>query len=280
MTNEVVTENNNNNQLFVVNDNLMSKMSQDAETYVDDTNVEDLTIPRLKLVQSATPQVKKADPSYIKGLEEGDLLDTLTNTFIKGEVGAFIVPVKRKVVFLEWNDIQVGGGLRNNFGEDPTVYNQTPKDSEGKRTREIDGIKTEIIKTYDTYAYLISSDFKEVKEIVLSLSRSQEKSMRDFNSLIRMLQDPKTGKQLPEYAGLYKVTTVPVKNDKGSWFVYKFAAAGYTLAIPGIGERVYNEAKKFYENISSGSVKAQEYDNEKSSNKDEGFIDQVDEQKI
>ena len=271
--NEIVTK--ENNQLFVVNDNLMSKMSQDAETYVDNTSVDDMTIPRLKLVQSATPQVKKADPSYIKGLEEGDLLDTLTNDFIKGDEGAFIVPVKRRVIFLEWGDIQAGGGLKNNFGEDPTVYNQTPKDAEGKRTREVDGQKTEIIRTHDTYAYLISKDFKEVKTIVLSLSRSQEKSMKDFNSLIRMLQDPKTGKQLPEYAGVYKITTVPVKNEKGSWFVYKFTAAGYTLAIPEIGERIYNDAKEFYKSISEGSVKVQEYDNEKS---DKGeFIDELNE---
>jgi len=271
--NEIVTK--ESNQLFVVNDNLMSKMSQDAETYVDNTSVDDMTIPRLKLVQSATPQVKKADPSYIKGLEEGDLLDTLTNDFIKGDEGAFIVPVKRRVIFLEWGDIQAGGGLKNNFGEDPTVYNQTPKDAEGKRTREVDGQKTEIIRTHDTYAYLISKDFKEVKTIVLSLSRSQEKSMKDFNSLIRMLQDPKTGKQLPEYAGVYKITTVPVKNEKGSWFVYKFTAAGYTLAIPEIGERIYNDAKEFYKSISEGSVKVQEYDNEKS---DKGeFIDELNE---
>ena len=79
MTNEIVAKNDENQQLFTVSDDLMAKMSQDAETYKDETDVADLTIPRLKLVQSATPQVKKADPSYIKGLEEGDLLDTLTN---------------------------------------------------------------------------------------------------------------------------------------------------------------------------------------------------------
>ena len=277
MTNEIVAKNDENQQLFTVSDDLMAKMSQDAETYKDETDVADLTIPRLKLVQSATPQVKKADPSYIKGLEEGDLLDTLTNNFIKGDVGAYIVPVKRKVVFLEWGDIQAGGGLKNNFGEDPTIYNQTPKNAEGKRIREIDGVKTEIIKTYDTYAYLISPDFKEVKEIVLSLSRSQEKSMRDFNSLIRMLQDPKTGKQLPEYAGVYKVVTAPVKNDKGSWFVYKFSAAGYTLSIPGIGERVYNEAKRFYQTITEGKTKVQEYENEKNKAGEGEFIDKLEE---
>lgn len=271
--NEIVTK--ENNQLFVIDDSLMTEMSQDAAAYSDNTSVDDMSIPRLKLVQSATPQVKKADPSYIKGLEEGDLLDTLTNEVIKGEEGAFIVPVKRRIVFLEWGDIQTGGGLKNNFGEDPTVYNQTPKNSEGKRIREIEGQKTEIIKTYDTYAYLISPDFKKVKTVVLSLSRSQEKSMKNFNSLIRMLQDPKTGKQLPEYAGIYKATTVPVKNEKGSWFVYKFVAAGYTLAIPEIGKRIYNDAKEFYKTISEGNIKVQEYDEEKS---DKGeFIDEVNE---
>lgn len=262
-----------NTELFAVNNDLMSKMVEDSKTYKDDTNVEDITIPRLKLVQSATPQAKKADPSYIKGLEEGDLLNTLTNQFVKGEEGAYIVPVKRKVIFLEWGDIKNGGGLKNNFGEDPTVYDRTPRDAEGKKTREIDGVKTEIVKTHEVYAYIISKDFKEVSTAVLSLSKSQEKSMKDWNSLIRLLQDPKTGKQLPEYAGLYMVTTVPASNDKGSWFTYKFASAGYSLAIPGIGTKVYDQAKEFNKTITENKIKVQDYENDKN---DGEFIDTPD----
>lgn len=257
-------------ELFVVNNDSMSKMLKDSETYKDNTSVDDITIPRLKLVQSATPQAKKADPSYIKGLEEGDLLDTLTNQFIKGDEGAYIVPIKRRVTFLEWVDIKAGGGLKNNFGEDPTVYDRLPRDSEGRKTREIDGIKTEIIKTHEVYAFMISKNLKEVKTIVLSLSKSHEKSMKDWNSLIRLLQDPKSGKQLPEYAGLYKVTTVPVSNDKGSWFTYKFNSAGYSLALPEIGNRIYEEAKELNKTISENKLKVQDYEGEKNEGE---FID-------
>ena len=69
----------------------------------------------------------------------------------------------------------------------------------------------------------------------------------------------------------------PVKNDKGSWFVYKFSAAGYTLSIPGIGERVYNEAKKFYQTITEGKTKVQEYENEKNKAGEGEFIDKLEE---
>ena len=63
MTNEIVAKNDENQQLFTVSDDLMAKMSQDAETYKDETDVADLTIPRLKLVSDLSMRLgREANP--------------------------------------------------------------------------------------------------------------------------------------------------------------------------------------------------------------------------
>jgi hypothetical protein len=41
---------------------------------------DDITIPRLAIVQSGSPQRKKKDEKYIEGAEEGMIFNTVTNT--------------------------------------------------------------------------------------------------------------------------------------------------------------------------------------------------------
>lgn len=253
--NELITV--EKNEIFEIKDqSVLEQMSQDAQEYTDDTDLRDVTIARLKLVQAMTPQVKKADPSYIKGLEEGDLLNTLTEDYFKGGEGVYIIPVKRRTTYIEWGDIKKGGGLKNNYGEDSVIFDKTPIDpKEGKRLTP-EG--NEIVRTHDVYVYMISKDLKKIQVVVISMSKSQEKSYRDWNALIRLLKDKKTGKQLPEYAGCYLLKTIPVSNDKGSWFSFKITFAGYTLALPEIGERIYKEAKEFNNQFGNIEIKVQD----------------------
>lgn len=237
---------------------LMAMMSEDAKTYVDDTSADDLAIPRIRIIQSGSKQIKKADPNRIEGAEEGDFLNSATNEVVKGEIGIYFVPVKRRIVYLEWKDLAKGGGLVNNFGEDASAYNAIIPDENGARKTNPDA---EIVKTYEIYGYQVDITNKKYNQVILSLAKSQVKKMKKWNTIIRTLVD-RAGQQLPEYAGIYKLTTIPESNDKGSWFNFEIILAGYTLAIPEIGKIVYEKSKEFANFIKNSKVQAHYADEE------------------
>lgn len=249
----------NNSLMFAVDDSAMNKMSEDAKTYVDDTNPDDIAIPRLRILQSASDQVKKSSPEYINGAEEGDLYNTLSKTVFKAEDGVLFVPAKRRVVYLEWKDQASGGGLVNNFGEDPTEFLNAEVGENGKRLSKAGH---EIVKTYDFFGYVLDIKASKASEVVISMSKTSAKKAKNWNTVIRQLADPKSGKQLPEYAGVYKLTTVAESNDKGSWFNFNIESVGYTLGVPAIGALVYEKAESFAKLIAENSVKAAAYENE------------------
>src|SRR5438132_1612945 len=70
----------------------------------------DMTLPRLGLCQSLTPQRIKSDPKYIAGLEEGEFFNTITREVYGNRVR--LVPLlfyKTRILFGPKDE---GGGLR------------------------------------------------------------------------------------------------------------------------------------------------------------------------
>lgn len=238
-------------QVAEIDESMLALMDGDAENYVDDTNIEDIAIPRLTLLQSNSKPCKKSEAEYIKGAEEGDLFNTLTKEVFSGEDGVLFVPVKRRVVYIHWTDVDAGGGMIENFGEDPAKFMAvTPNEKGKRRTSET----TEIVKTHEIFGYVYNQETKEYQQVIMGLAGTQEKKMKRLNALIRSLTSKKTGKILPEYAGLYRITTTPEKNDTNSWYTFEFAAAGFSLALPEVGALIYNQAKEFADSIKKGEV--------------------------
>ena len=60
---------------------------------------DDITIPRLAIIQSGSPQRKKKDEKYIEGAEEGMIFNTVTNeVYEKIEV----IPCGYRKTYVEW----------------------------------------------------------------------------------------------------------------------------------------------------------------------------------
>jgi len=256
MSKEVIKKEENAMFAVEMDETALAMMNEDSETYVDETSAEDISIPRIKILQSGSKQVKKADPLYIKGAEEGDVFNTLSEEVVPGDEGIFFVPVKRRHSYVEWRDVDSGGGIVQNFGEDSTAYNKIVADDRGRRrTSE----ETGIIKNYETFGYVVKAD-GSFEEVLLSMSNTQVKKMKRFNALIRSLTSRTTGKMLPEYAGCYKISTVPESNDKNSWFNYHIEFAGLTMTVKN-GVMIYEKAKGFAEMVKNSEVKVN-YDQE------------------
>ena len=77
---------------------------------LENVSNDDITIPRLAVVQAGSPQRKKKDEKYIEGAEEGHIFNTVTNQLYDVE-GITVIPCGYKKSYVEWVPRESGGGL-------------------------------------------------------------------------------------------------------------------------------------------------------------------------
>lgn len=187
-------------------------------------NVEqgDITIPRLALCQSMTPQRKKSEASYIDGLTEGQFFNTITGENYGDSVR--VVPLffyKTRILFTPIDD---GGGMlcqaqdgMHGVGEPGGECVKCPKAAFGEDKRP------ECAHFYN-YAVLVMSKNRPIgldSLAAFSLKSTGIKKAKDWNALIRL-------KGTDSYAGVYEISSAEQKNQAGqSWSTPVIKNAGW-----------------------------------------------------
>lgn len=192
---------------------------------------DDLVIPRLGLIQAISPEIKKNDPNYIEGAEQGMLFNTVTRELYESAV---VCPVLFEKQWLVWKDRKEGGGFGGQFDseEEAVEYIGTLEDPDDW---EVTGTPTHL-------CYIVGADGK-ASEIAIPMPISKARISRQWNSLIRMLGGPRFGR-------VYKITGIEDKNPAGEdYWNMKVEQAGYP------SEALFKAAEKLYEDVSSGEIK-------------------------
>lgn len=213
-------------------DFLRDKMNDDRGN--EGVNNDDLTIPRLDLVQSLSECRKKSSPEYIPGIEEGQLFNNITRQVYGDSV--LIVPVAFKKEFLLWRDQKLGGGFGGAFESMEAAIA-----AQGAQERPDE---YEIVDTPQHFVLLLDEESGKVSEAVISMSKSKAKVSRKFNSLVRMNEGPR-------FSRIYRVKGVPDQNNSGQDF--------FNLSIENVGfvnEDLYKRAEGLYGLIQAGKVQA------------------------
>lgn len=213
----------------------------------------DYSIPRLAIVQDMTPQVKKADPLYIKGLEQGNILDALTERHWDGETGILVIPISYRRAHLEWKPER--GGFVADHGSDGAILSQTTRDDKGRNILP-NGNSISVCGEY--FLHLIDEATGSATPYLVSMSSSQLKKSRRWNTMINQLRVPRAGGgdfNPAMFYRAYRLKTVPEKNDKGSWFGWKIEGAENVLEMEN-GESLYTAAREFRAQIAAGAVQA------------------------
>ena len=104
-----------------------------------------------------------------------------------------------------------------------------------------------LVDTREWYGLLIDGD--TITAVLMSLSKTQLKKSKRWLTLAQGIRH--NGKPMPLFSQVYKLTTVPESNDKGSWMGLEFKHAG---TVPSM--EIFEEAKSFREMILSGQAKA------------------------
>ena len=210
----------------------------------------DITIPRLSLIQDLSPQTKKNKPEFIDGAEIGDMFNTITNELFKGEV--MFVPVYFRKEWVIWKLRKAGGGFFGAFDSEQEAI---------AKLSELEGNANdyEIVDTHVHFVLLVKEgstrDNPILEEIVLSMSKSQNKVSRQLNTMVKMAGGDR-------FSRIYKLSSTEEQNKNGDdYWNFRVSTFGF------VSEAIYKRAEEVYEAISSGQRKVDHGDGESSNSK-------------
>jgi hypothetical protein len=244
MTEKTSKEVANKNSTDVV---VSTAFEEDAGSGLENLTSEDLTIPRLKILQALSPEVNKHDGKYVEGAETGDILNTVTRELYSDDTQSVVVlPVAYKRMFLEWQPRESGGGLVKQHLE-PEILNETTKSDRGGDVLP----NGNYIQTSAThYCLVLSSDSESYQQVMIPMSGTQLKKSRTWNSVMASLKVKSSNGKVftpPSYSHKYQLKTKAESNDRGNWF-------GWDISVLGVLQQeemyLYDAAKSFAGTIS------------------------------
>ena len=217
---------------------------EDAGSGLENLTAEDLTIPRLKILQALSPEVNKRDGKYIDNAASGDITNTVTKELYTENEGCVVLPVAYRRMFLEWTPREGGGGLVKQH-LDANILSQTKKDKTGADMLE----NGNYIQTSATH-YGLVVDGESYQQVMIPMAGTQLKKSRTWNSVMASIQVKSSAGKVftpPAYSHKYKLTTVAESNDRGTWF-------GWNIELVGVLSDeemfLYEAAKHFKGTIS------------------------------
>jgi hypothetical protein len=206
-------------------------------------------VPFLRILQAGSPQCKRSEGAYIKGAEEGMILNTVSQEVLDGDVGIVVVPAMYQRQFIEWQLREAGGGLVAVHAPDPALLASCEKDDKG---RDILPNGNQLVDTRNHYVILVMPNGEHTPAII-TFSSTQMKKSRQWMSMMQQKRVTIGGvaKQAPMFANAYTLTTVPEANDKGSWFGWRIGNSE-----PVTDAEVVNAARSIREAVTSGQAQA------------------------
>ncbi len=191
----------------------------------------DVIIPRLKLAQNLSNEMKKSHENYNPELEEGDFYNSATGEIYGSAVN--VIPLhffneyvefdpntRKPVKFYEKGEVPPASDLAYVPGEKPRCTN------------------------FKSRMALLLRDDGTVSPIVVSFKYvgPRKTATSKWNTLI-------AEKNLPAYAYVYKLESITVSNEKGEWAGAKFTRGEFTPAA------LYEGAKRYYAELQQAGVK-------------------------
>lgn len=216
------------NAAVIQGDALPAWLDPNSNRGSEEVTANDMILPRIDVLQAISPQVKKSDPKYIEGAEQGLIFNTLSGELYGSEIT--IVPVVFRREFIVWQDRKSGGGFRGAFS--------TEAEAEAERMSLDNPDDHEVVETHVHFVILIHDDGR-MEEAVLSMSKSKRKVSRKLNSLIQMVPGDR-------FARAYKVTAVEADGPKGEYWTFDVNGLGY------VTEDVWKRGQQSYEAIMRG----------------------------
>ena len=217
----------------------------DAQQGAQNISQEDLALPFLKILGQLSPEVNKRDGKYVEGAEPGKIINTVTNQLYDS---INVVPCHYKRQYIEWQDRGTSTGA-------PVAIHDADSDIISQTTRGKDYKDRLPNGNYldNTANHFVLITGLNPETALMSMKSTQLKVSRKWNSMMMGIKmQGKNGLFTPPtYSHIYTLKTVPMSNDKGSWFGWDVSKVG-----PIEDKAIYEIAKGFAERVGKGEVQA------------------------
>jgi len=225
-----------------------SMFEADANQGIENMSQDDIALPFLKVLGQLSPEINKVHAKYKEGAEPGMILNTVSGQLYDGSKGVDVIPVHYRRQLVEWQDRGSSTGA-------PVAIHNAESDIMSKTTRDKsykDRLPNGnyIENTANHFVVLLS---KSPTTALISMKATQLKISRKWNSMMMGLKlQGKNGLFTPPtYSHIYKLKTVQMSNDKGTWFGWDVSTVG-----PVQDKAVYEIAKNFAASVSKGEIQA------------------------
>ena len=190
----------------------------------------DMTIPRLDIIQQLSPQIDPTSPKYIEGAKLGSIFNSLSGDLYSS---CFLINLHFETRWQVFKKRNFGGGFEGSF--DTEAQALAHLDAASLPRAQYDVSETGIHK-----CLLLDENGNPDQPVLIYMSGSKMKVSKDWNSAIR-LKDPRADR----FASVWTLTSVPEKNRQGQPYQnMKLDFAGWA------GTDLYEEAKTIYQGIS------------------------------
>lgn len=214
-------------------DQLPAHLQHDAGMGNENVNTDDLSIPRLDLIQQLSPQIDPTSPKYIEGAKPGHLFNSLTGELFDF---CFVINLDFESKYQIFKKRKFGGGFEGSFDTEGEARDHLA--AQGLPADQYDIVDTAIHKVL-----LLDENGQPDQPALIYMSGSKQKVSKNWNSAIQ-LKNP----QAARFASVWTLQSVGEKNRQGQPYQnFKVDFAGWA------SEDLYTEAKKLYEGIRAGS---------------------------
>lgn len=197
---------------------------------LDEIEAGDIRIPFFKVLQSNSAQLKKQEAEYIRGAEQGDF--SLHDAHWSGEEGIFLVPVKCRMKYIEWEHKE-GGGAKFIAAHTAVIMGDAIRFDDPKKKGWFLENGHEIVKTADWFVIIYDKAKKQLHQGVMSLKKTGLSAHSDMSTV---LKTKRTECGAPAYVNLFRATTLYEQNEDNSWYTVKLRRLGFHHECAGLGD--------------------------------------------
>lgn len=230
-----------------------SIFEQDAGRGMENLGQEDMALPFLKVLSGNDPVLDE-----IETARKGDIYNTVTGAVYKGKDGIRVIPCAYQRRFIQWSPRGSGSGA--------PVAIYTPQDTRPKTERSSDDNKDYVVEGNGEYIeethqhfVIVLNDDGAAETALIAMKSTQLKKSRKWNSMMmsRVMQGSNGAFTPPRFSHIYHLKTIQEENSKGSWHGWEMSVEGPVQDIA-----MYQQAKKFSEDIMSDNVVVKHVDDQ------------------
>ena len=231
------------------NKNLPAHAQKKGDRGNEDVKTEDLQVPRLKIIQAISEELKKNKPEFIAGAEAGDLLNSVTKQLYKMEEGIYLINLRYTKRWNVWKARDYkGGGLCGTFESEAEAIQCRNSLAEADSLPMVDeeALKQyyEVVETPEHWCLAVNGDTMEMEPVIVDMPYTKSKVSRSWNTCI---------KQRPgdRFSTIWKLTSKEEQNGAGQdYHNYTFEPL---MFVP---DELFPLVEEAYENVNAMFIKA------------------------